>query len=42
MSYPKPILDEIDGITIVRDDLLEGGSKVRFLDNFIKNIKARF
>lgn len=38
MSYPKPILDEIDGITIVRDDLLEGGSKVRFLDNFIKNM----
>lgn len=34
---PPPVLEVYDGITVVRDDLLEGGSKVRFIDYLIRN-----
>ena len=34
--YPKPIIQQYDGFNVVRDDLLEYGSKIRFLDYFIK------
>lgn len=27
---PSPIVEEFDGIHVVRDDLLEGGTKRRF------------
>jgi hypothetical protein len=35
---PKPIVEKYDGIYVVRDDLLEGGSKVRYMDYLIRNI----
>ena len=34
--FPSPVIDRYDDIIVVRDDLLEGGSKVRFLDYLIK------
>lgn len=34
---PKPIIEEHNGFTIVRDDLLGVGSKARFIDFLIKN-----
>ena len=33
--YPTPQLVEHDGILVVRDDLLNAGSKVRFVDYLI-------
>lgn len=30
--YPDPVIEEYDGIQVVRDDLLTGGSKQRFAD----------
>jgi len=42
---PAPVLEVYDGITVVRDDLLNYGSKIRFVDYFIghapenKNVK---
>jgi len=33
--YPKPILEEHDGVLVVRDDLIQYGSKVRFADFLI-------
>lgn len=32
---PAPVLEEHDGITVVRDDLLNYGSKLRFADYFV-------
>tara|TARA_B100000900_G_scaffold410463_1_gene428311 strand:+ start:404 stop:1171 length:768 start_codon:yes stop_codon:yes gene_type:complete len=34
---PAPVLSEHDGVVVVRDDLLEGGSKIRFIDKLIKD-----
>ena len=39
--FPKPVVQIIDGITVVRDDLLGLGSKVRFADYLVKNTKQR-
>jgi hypothetical protein len=33
--YAKPVLEVYDGVTVVRDDLLEAGSKMRFIDLMI-------
>lgn len=33
--YPAPVLDIHDGVTVVRDDLLGAGSKLRFADYLI-------
>lgn len=38
---PKPIIEEHNNFYIVRDDLLGGGSKVRFVDYLIKDSKAK-
>jgi len=32
---PAPVLETYDGITVVRDDLLNYGSKIRFADYFV-------
>ncbi len=32
---PKPVIELHDGIHVVRDDLLDAGSKVRFIDYFV-------
>ena len=34
---PFPVLVDYDGIVVVRDDLQEGGSKVRFADKLIRD-----
>jgi len=34
---PSPVLTEHNNVIVVRDDLLEGGSKVRFIDKLIKD-----
>lgn len=39
--YPKPVLEEHNGITVVRDDLLEAGSKTRFLDFLVRTAVER-
>ena len=31
VTLPKPIIEEYDGIQVVRDDLLDGGTKRRFV-----------
>ena len=36
--YPKPILDTVDGMTVVRDDLLVYGAKIRYIDHYVKEI----
>jgi len=33
--WPEPVIQEHDGYLVVRDDLLNAGSKVRFLDYLI-------
>ena len=38
---PKPIIKEYDGIKVVRDDLLNHGSKIRFVDKYIRDVKAK-
>ena len=35
--YPNPEIIKHDGIHVVRDDLLNAGSKVRFIDYLIYN-----
>ena len=35
-QFPKLIIEEHEGFHIVRDDLLEGGSKRRFVDRMIR------
>lgn len=34
--YPKPVIEKIGEILVVRDDLIPGGTKVRALEPFIK------
>ena len=36
--FPQPVIEEHDGIRVVRDDLLVYGSKIRFLDHLVKNM----
>ena len=36
-SLPAPVIEEYEGIKVVRDDLLGGGSKIRFADYLIQN-----
>ena len=36
--WPDPIIELHDGIHVVRDDLLDAGSKVRFIDCFVKSL----
>ena len=38
---PKPVIEEHDGFQVVRDDLLDVGSKMRFVDKFIRDTKAK-
>jgi hypothetical protein len=38
---PVPIIEEHDGFQVVRDDLLDVGSKMRFVDKFIRDTKAK-
>ena len=38
---PAPIVEKHNGIYVVRDDLLEGGSKVRFADKLIKDTPVK-
>ena len=38
---PKVVIEEYDGIKVVRDDLLHHGSKIRFIDKFIKDTPAK-
>ena len=35
-EFPKLQIEEYEGIHVVRDDLLEGGSKRRFIDRYIR------
>ena len=35
--FPKPEIEHFDDVIVVRDDLLEAGSKTRFLDLLIKS-----
>ena len=35
--YPTPQLIEHDGVLVVRDDMLNAGSKVRFIDYLIES-----
>ena len=35
--FPPPVIEEHEGIKVVRDDLLDGGSKVRFADYLIQS-----
>jgi len=36
-TLPAPVIQEHEKIQVVRDDLLGGGSKMRFADYFIKS-----
>ena len=38
---PPLVIKEYDGIKVVRDDLLNHGSKIRFVDKYIRDIKAK-
>ena len=35
-KFPKLVIEEHEGFYVVRDDLLEGGSKRRFVDRLIR------
>ncbi len=35
-NFPKLVIEQHDGFHIVRDDLLEGGSKRRFVDRYMR------
>ena len=35
-DFPKLVIEEHEGFYVVRDDLLEGGSKRRFADRLIR------
>lgn len=37
MKYPDPIIQEIEGITVVRDDLIPGGTKARVIGQFLNS-----
>ena len=36
-EFPKLIIEEHEGFHVVRDDLLEGGSKRRFVDRMMRD-----
>ena len=36
--WPDPVIEVYDGISVVRDDLLGSGSKVRFVDYYIQTL----
>lgn len=36
MNLPKPVIEEISGILVVRDDLLPGGTKRRALEKLVE------
>ena len=36
-KFPKLIIEEHEGFHVVRDDLLEGGSKRRFVDRMMRD-----
>ena len=36
-SLPPPVVEEHEGILVVRDDLIGGGSKMRFADYLIQS-----
>ncbi len=38
---PPVVIEEYDGIKVVRDDLLHHGSKIRFVDKYIKDTPAK-
>ena len=38
---PDPIIINYEGIDVVRDDLLNYGSKIRFVDKFIQETTAK-
>ena len=38
---PAPVVEKYNDIYVVRDDLLEGGSKVRFADKLIKDTPVK-
>ena len=38
---PPLVIKEYDGIKVVRDDLLNHGSKIRFVDKYIRDVKAK-
>ena len=38
---PKVVIEEYDESKVVRDDLLHHGSKIRFIDKFIKDTPAK-
>ena len=38
---PKPIIMNYEGIDVVRDDLLNHGSKIRFVDKLIRETSAK-
>jgi hypothetical protein len=37
---PTPVIEEYNGIKVVRDDMLGFGSKIRFVDYFIINVAS--
>ena len=40
-SFPKIIIEKHEGIYVVREDLLEGGSKRRFIDRYVREEKEK-
>ena len=36
VELPKPRVEEIEGFSVVRDDLLEGGTKTRIIGEYLK------
>lgn len=40
MKHPEPIVEVISGIHVVRDDFIQGGTKRRFIDDYIAGANA--
>ena len=38
VTLPKPIIEEYDGIQVVRDDLLDGGTKRRAFTMYVASL----
>ena len=36
--WPDPVIEKYEGVYVVRDDLLNAGAKVRFVDYYIKTL----
>lgn len=36
--YPKPLIDNVEGMSVVRDDMLVYGAKIRYIDYYVKNV----